>query len=252
MNTDYNILKKDFVYAGISKGDSILLHSSYKSMGCIEGGIETFVNALLSVIGDTGTLIVPTLTYSFVTEEEPVFDHVNTPSCVGAISEYVRLMDGAKRSINPTHSCAAIGAKSDFYVSGHENDCTPIGENSPIYKLYRERGKIIMLGCSLDFNTSMHGVEEHFRASYVFDDVPKKYTIVTENERYDIDYFRHYIRQHGYSTRFSRVEEIMETGLEKAEIHGASSYIIDADSLWKTSFKALESDEFFFVEPNLK
>ena len=249
MNKDYNILKEDLMNAGLKKGDSVLLHSSYKSMGGLEGGIETFVNALLSVLGDTGTLIAPAFTFSYVTEDKPVFDYVNMPSCVGAISEYVRHMDGAKRSINPTHSCSVIGAKRDFYVAGHENDRTPIGENSPIYKLYKEGGKILMLGCSLNSKTSMHGVEEHFRTSYVFDNVPKKYTMVMENETYDIDYFRHYITQHGYHTKFARVEEIMDDkGLKKVEIHSAPSYLIDADLLWKTSFKALEKDEFFFVD----
>ncbi len=249
VNKDYKILKEDLANAGIKKGDSILLHSSYKSMGGLEGGIKTFVEALLSILGDNGTLIVPTLTYAYVTEKEPVFDHINTPSCVGAISEFVRNMEGAKRSINPTHSCSAIGSKRDFYISGHEKDCTPIGENSPIYKLHKEGGKILMLGCSLNNNTSMHGVEEHFRTSYVFDDLPKKYSIVTENETYEIDYFRHYIVQHGYQTQFARVEEIMdEKGLRKAEIHGATSFFIDAALLWKTGFKALEKDEFFFVD----
>ena len=48
---------------GLKKGDSILIHSAFKSMGHVEGGIETFIDAVLSVIGDTGTLIVPTITW---------------------------------------------------------------------------------------------------------------------------------------------------------------------------------------------
>ena len=41
---------------GLKKGDSVLIHSSYKSMGGLVGGIETFVDAVLSVIGDAGSL----------------------------------------------------------------------------------------------------------------------------------------------------------------------------------------------------
>ncbi len=249
MNVDYRILKEDFSRIGLCKGDAVLLHSSYKSMGGVGGGIETVINALLSVIGDTGTLIAPAFTFSYVTEENPVFHYVEMPSCVGAISEYVRHMDGAKRSINPTHSCSVIGAKRDFYVDGHENDRTPIGVHSPIYKLHKDGGKILMLGCSLNSNTSMHGVEEHFRTSYVFDSVPKKYTMVMEHETYDIDYYRHYITQHGYKTKFAIVEDLLdERTLRIDSIHGAKSYLMDAAGLWKTAMEALRRDEFFFVD----
>ena len=58
MNADYLVLKDDLRAIGVCEGDSILIHSSYKSMGGIEGGIKTFVDALLAVIGDKGTLTV--------------------------------------------------------------------------------------------------------------------------------------------------------------------------------------------------
>lgn len=141
MNWDYQKIKGDLSALGLCKGDAVLVHSSFKSMGFVEGGIQTFVEALLSVIGDTGTLIAPTLTFVEVSNTNRVFDYLNSPSCVGAISEFVRHMDGAKRSINPTHSCAAIGGKRDWYVDSHENDRTPVGENSPIYKLHEDGGK---------------------------------------------------------------------------------------------------------------
>ena len=104
MNADYRKIKEDLSALGLRKGDAVLVHSSFKSMGAVEGGIATFVEAILSVLGDTGTLIVPTLTFVEVSETNRVFDYEKSKSCVGAISEIVRLMDGAKRSINPTHS----------------------------------------------------------------------------------------------------------------------------------------------------
>ncbi len=88
MNADYRLLKEDFSRIGIGKGDAVLIHSSYKSMGGVEGGIETVISALLAVIGDTGTLVAPAFTFSYVTEANPVFNYVEMPSCVGAISEY--------------------------------------------------------------------------------------------------------------------------------------------------------------------
>jgi aminoglycoside 3-N-acetyltransferase len=249
MNRDYHTIKDDLKALGLKNGDAVMIHSSFKAMGQVEGGIETFVNALLSVIGDTGTLVSPTLTFSHVTMENRVFDYVNTPSCVGAISEYIRHIDGAKRSIHPTHSCAVVGAKRDFYVNGHENDRTPIGKNSPIYKLHEDGGKVLMLGCGIACNTSMHGVEEYLPTSYVLPKEPTPYTIVLEDKTYDIDFYRHHIKQHGYMTRFERLYDIIDHKfMPKGIVHGAESYLIDAPEMWRVGIEALKKDEFFFVD----
>ena len=253
MNNHYFKIKEDLQNAGFKKGDNVLIHSSFKSLGYVEGGIAVLVDALLSVLGDSGTLVAPAFTYSSVTANSPVFNHSEMPSCVGAVSEFIRNMDVSKRSINPTHSCSVIGAKCDEYVNGHENDNTPVGVNSPIYKLYQDGGKILMLGCTLHSNSSMHGIEEHFPVPYIFDKTPEKYTMITENKTYEIEYFRHYIAQNGYTCRFPRIEEILDgKDLYKASIHGADSFVIDSQGLWKKSFEALKKDPYFFVYPTPK
>lgn len=253
MNKDYQIIKEDLQKAGIKKGDSLLIHSSFKSLGMVDGGIGTLVDALCSVLGDTGTLVAPSFTYSSVTAKSPVFDHENMPCCVGAVSEFIRNMEHSKRSINPTHSCVVIGAKCDEYVKGHQNDNTPVGVNSPIYKLYKDGGKILMLGCTLHSNSSVHGIEEHFPVPYIFGKACQKYTMITKDKTYEVDYFRHNIAENGYTCRFTRVEEILdENELYKTKIHGADSFVIDSQSLWKKSYEALKKDPYFFVYPTVK
>ena len=249
MNADYLVLKDDLRAIGVREGDSILIHSSYKSMGGIEGGIKTLIDALLAVIGDKGTLIAPTLTFRDVTVENPVFDYLKTPSCVGAISEYVRTMDGAKRSIHPTHSCAAIGAKTDYFISGHELDRTPVGKNSPFYKLREDGGKVLMLGCGVECNTTMHGVEECFGTSYVLPKEPSPYTIIMPDKTYTIDFYRHHIRQNGYAQRYGRLQgEMSDKYFVPGVIHSAQSYLIDSREMWRVGLECLSKDEFFFVE----
>ena len=249
MNRDYYAIKDDLRSIGLKCGDAVFIHSSYKSMGSVDGGIQTFVEALLSVIGDSGTLVSPAFTYRDVSIENRVFDYVKSPSCVGAISEFIRNMDGAKRSIHPTHSCAVMGAKRDWYVSGHENDCTPIGKNSPVYKLHEDGGKVLMLGCGISCNTSMHGVEEYLPTSYVLPKEPTPYTIVLPDKTYNIDFYRHHIRQNGYRTCFERLYDIIDhIYMPKGSIHGAQSYLIDAPEMWRVGIEALEKDEFYFVD----
>ena len=53
-------LISEFKDLGLEKGDVVLVHSSYKSFGGVEGGPQTVIDALLSILGEEGTLIVPT------------------------------------------------------------------------------------------------------------------------------------------------------------------------------------------------
>jgi len=249
MNRDYEILKNDLTALGLKKGDSVLIHSSYKSMGGLEGGIQTFVEAMLSVLGESGTLIAPTLTYAYVPIENPVFDYANTPSCVGAISEYIRCMDGSVRSIHPTHSCTALGNKAEFYTNTHYLDCTPVGKNSPFFKLKENGGKVLMLGCGTKSNTSMHGVEEYFGTSYVLSPIKYTHTIILPDKTYTADHHRHNIRQSGFAQRYDRAAELLDGEyISIGDIHGAKSYLMDASELWKRGLKALEKDELYFVD----
>lgn len=243
---DFKIIKNDLIALGLCKGDSVLIHSSFKSVGYVDGGIQTLVDAISDCIGSNGTLLAPTLSYEHVPMDNPIYNHAQTPSCVGAVSEYIRKMPGAKRSIHPTHSCAAIGDKRDFFVCGHENDCTPVGENSPFAKLPLVGGKVLMLGCFVGFNTSMHGIEEKFGTSYVLSENKITHRIILEDKTYEKDYHRHAILKNGYNQRYDRLENVMN--MKKGNVHGAKSYLISSGTMWKTAIEMLKKDEFFFVE----
>ena len=45
---------------GLKRGDCVLLHSALASLGRVEGGADAVVDAFLAVLGETGTLVVPT------------------------------------------------------------------------------------------------------------------------------------------------------------------------------------------------
>ena len=44
---------------GITPGGILLVHSSLRPLGKVEGGAETVVNALLEALGPEGTLLMP-------------------------------------------------------------------------------------------------------------------------------------------------------------------------------------------------
>ena len=133
-----------------------------------QGGAETVVRGLLEAIGPEGTLLMPALTYASVSPEQPVFDVEKTPCCVGAIPEHFRRRPGTRRSIHPTHSVCGIGPRAAYLLGEHHLDKTPCGPHSPFQRLREVKGQIVMLGCGIGPNTSMHAMEECFGVPYLF------------------------------------------------------------------------------------
>lgn len=249
MSNDYLTLKADLTTLGLTSGDTVLIHSSYKSMGGLDGGIATLIDALMSVIGERGTLIAPTLSFKTVTPENPTFNYLETPSCVGAISEFIRNHEASVRSIHPTHSCSVLGYSTDYYIKDHELDRTPAGEHSPFRKLMECGGKILMLGCGANCNTSFHAIEEIAGVPYVLTNPPITHTLVLPDTTYTAEYRRHSILQNGYAQRYSRAVGILSSdAFTVGSVHGAESYLFDAHKMMNQALEVMEKDKFFFVE----
>jgi aminoglycoside 3-N-acetyltransferase len=136
---------------GVQPGDLILVHSSLSSFGHVEGGAETVINALLDAVSPNGTVMAPTFNHG----AEAVFDPVQSPSYNGAISEAFRKRAPAVRSVHPTHAYAAIGPLASELCAGHLEAGT-FGMESPLGKLARRGGWIIMLGVGMNRCTAAH------------------------------------------------------------------------------------------------
>lgn len=117
---DFNDLVLGFKELGLKEGDIILVHSSFKSFGGVEGGSQTVINAFLYILGSEGTLIMPTFTFKFCEEYnetgEGYFDVDNTPSEMDILTEIVRKMPRAKRSVNPINSVAVYGKNVNYSI----------------------------------------------------------------------------------------------------------------------------------------
>ena len=106
-----------------------------------------------------------------------------------------------------------------------------------------------MLGCGLKSNTSMHGVEEAFRTSYVLSPNPFLYTIKTPEAEYQKTYYRHWISKNGYAQHYDRVIRVLDPlYIREGFVHGAKSYLIDSAGMWKQALQVMKRDPRFFVE----
>ena len=248
-------LKEDLLNLGIKSGDVILMHSSYKSLGELEGGAKAFYDTFLEVLGEEGTLVIPTLSYESVTRNNPVFNLRTTPSCIGYLTEYFRTkVDGVVRSVHPTHSCCALGKYAKELTKLHYLDKTPVGENSPFRKLPEYGGKILMLGCDPRRNTTLHGVEETAEPPYCIDRVNEvTYTITDNDKTYTQTAYRHYFVVPGsderYIQRYDKILELLdETELSTGKILDADCFLMDSKAVWKKGHEKLLEDAFWFVD----
>lgn len=238
---------------GIGKGDKLLVHSSFKSLGAVEGGIETFIEALKQAVGEEGTVIMPTFTYEQVNAKNPVFDIKNTPSCVGMIPEVFRHGDGVVRSLHPTHSLAVWGKDKEYYIENHHCDQNCLDKNSPIYKLMQNGGKIMLVGCGLKKNTLLHGLEIECRVPYAFGvdfSDPKyhrEYACIDENDKvHRREFFHVFARESGWAHNFDKLAEVLP--LTTVKLLEAETYIFDAKKLWDDVTLALQKDPYCLAE----
>lgn len=115
---------------------TIIVHSSLSSMGWVCGGGVAVVQALMDVVSEEGTIVMPTHTvdnsdpsewenppapedwWSIIRENMPAYHPDFTPTrAMGKIVEVFRTYPDVKRSHHPTYSFAAWGKHADYILS---------------------------------------------------------------------------------------------------------------------------------------
>ncbi|MFH1824547.1 MAG: AAC(3) family N-acetyltransferase [Candidatus Firestonebacteria bacterium] len=155
---------KDLKKMGIKKRDVLFVHSSFKSIGVVEGGAETVVEALVECVGKEGIVIVPTLSFSFLGGYY-AFNPKKTPSRVGEITNALLRRKDVFRSEHPTHSISAVGKGAGELVTGHKG--STFAKESPYGKYVKLNAKVIFIGTGLGCNTTLHAIEDWLDLPYL-------------------------------------------------------------------------------------
>ena len=237
----------ELLASGLRRGGIVLVHSSLKSMGYVPGGCETVVRGLIDALGPQGTLLMPALSYATVHAQHPIFDVAHTPSCVGTITEYFRTRRGTIRSVHPTHSVCGVGPDAQDMLGHQHRDHTPCGANSPYRRLRDRGGQVLMLGCGLKPNTSMHGVEELVEPPYLFGQTITYRIILPDGSKSEMACRRHGFA--GFRQRYDRLGPLLEgDGMRTGKVLEAAVHILECRRLWEVGASALRRDPLFFVE----
>lgn len=125
-------LVRDLTHLGVKKGDLLNVKCSMKSIGKVQGGARTLIDALIEVVGPEGTIVTDSFISVFrkgKAKSKPISDET-TPSYAGALANAMIKHPRAKRSKHPVQKFVAIGAIADELTLNH-------GPNSYAYDVLR-------------------------------------------------------------------------------------------------------------------
>jgi aminoglycoside 3-N-acetyltransferase len=216
---------------GLRPGTGVMVHSSLGSLGHVEGGADTVVDALLDSVGSDGTVVVPT----FTRYDEP-YDVDSSPSTTGAITEAFRRRERAVRSPHPTKSVAAIGPNAADLVSEH-GPSNSLGPESPLHRLLDGGGSGLLLGVDHTANSAIHVAER--LAAVPYRDQMAETTVLVDGSRESVEVNRVHC-----SRGFEVVRPLAEHAgiVSRGLIGDAEARLLDGERLLSLVVELLEAD----------
>lgn len=174
-------LKGQLESMGLKGDETILIHSSMKAIGAVDGGADTVLDAWMEYFKD-GLLLLPTHTWKTVNADNPVYNPQTTPSCVGLLTNMFMKREGVIRSLHPTHSMSGYGKNAAEYLAGEEYNNTPCTPGGCYDRLKEVGGKVLLVGVGHERNTYIHSVEEVLNVPNRLSDMPMELVIELQEE----------------------------------------------------------------------
>ena len=224
-------LVSDLRTLGVETGMTLLAHSSLSKIGYVCGGAMAVVLALQEVLGDEGTLMMPSMSgewsdpagwerpavpeswHDVIREHWPAWNaDMATTYEMGAISDTFRRQRDTVRSGHPECSFTARGPNA-LALTGNHTLKHSLGEQSPLGRLYEADGHILLLGVGHECNSSIHLAE--YRT-----DTPEKKTekqgaaLRNNGHRQWVNYERLSFNEEG----FDRIGQTFETQTDHVTI----------------------------------
>lgn len=152
-------LKQQMQKMGLRPDDTVIIHTSMKAIGNVEGGPDGVIDAFCEYLCD-GLFLVPTHTWDDVTPENPHYDVRTAVPNIGIIPRTAAFRGDGVRSLHPTHSLWACGKDAEAFVRGEENALSPTPKGFCWDRLADRNAKILLIGVGNEKNTFIHSVEE--------------------------------------------------------------------------------------------
>jgi aminoglycoside 3-N-acetyltransferase len=192
---------------GVKTGDVVMAHTALFTLGKIENEVAGVYHAFRNVLGEEGTLIVPTFTWSFRRNE--TYNVRDSPPVneLGVFSNYVRQLPEALRSMDPLFSMAAIGPSAQVLMN--RNSHNSFGKGSIYEKIFTENTLFVNLGITYSTGMSafMH-LEKLAGVDYRKDLRVEGLSVGYDGKSYD-DWALHFARdEEKYPTAYTKREPL--------------------------------------------
>ena len=244
-------LKEHLKFMGLISSDALMLHSSMKAIGEVDGGADTVIDVFMEYLSD-GLFMTPAHTWAQMSENYPIFNPKTEPACVGIIPNLFLKRPGVVRSLHPTHSIAAYGALASEYVQGEELCTTPCTPGGCWDRLRNIHAKILLLGVTHIRNTFIHSIEEVLDVPERFTEKPVQFYIqMSDNRRIPVSMYRHYNQHTAHiSESFDKLSEAFyERGVAKKVSFGdAEGILCDAEGLFQVTSQVLSHERNCLID----
>jgi len=223
---------------GIENGDTVFTHSNLGFFGRLEGAetkteyCESFYRAVSDVIGEEGTLVVPTFTYSFTDGDR--YNPEETESKMGMFAEYVRTHPDSVRSNDPNFSVAAIGPLAEQLTA--DPPVHSFGQDSFWERFLAVGGKFCNFNMDVT-STFLHYVERCLDVPYRWD---KPFAgVVVHGETEEPRVFYHFVR--------ALDEPAHETDVEAFDERARAEGVVEQSNLGKGQVVRITAQDTYDV-----
>jgi aminoglycoside 3-N-acetyltransferase len=135
-----------------------MIHADLRIFHLIEDNGINFVNMLKEIVGNEGTLITPSFTFSFPDD----FDLQKSMSNIGALTTLFSKDQSVQRVPDGMTSYYLTGKHAGVMIDKWQN--SSYGKNSICDQLINNSGKILQIGT--DILSMIHYVEEYVKVPY--------------------------------------------------------------------------------------
>ena len=205
----------------------------------MDGGPLGLIEALRAALGESGTLVMPSMT----DDDDHPFDPRSTPCpAMGVTADSFWRLPGVLRSDSP-NAFAALGPFAEFITSPHPLS-PPHGPDCPVGRVWEHGGSVLLLGVGHDGNTTVHLAEHMADVRYR----RRKHATIMQDgapTRFEYEEIDHCCE------RFALVDGWLgERGLQRRGVVGhAEARLVPALAVVDAVLERLRADETLFLHP---
>jgi aminoglycoside 3-N-acetyltransferase len=247
-------LRRALEALGLRRGQAVVVHSSLKRFGTVEGGAEALGGAVMDAAGPEGLVIMPVYASSVDKNgdllREPAPD---APVSTGIVSAAFGRHPQAVFARHPLYAYAFYGKDAAELARQCGRLLVPYGADQPLTCLFPRNGLIVQLGVDDNTNTSIHVAEELADPAYLADKKAVSGITVDEFFRLPVERRREILARHRTGPRrdFSVCTPlIVAAGLRRTTMVGkASVAVTDFSGMCHLLTDALRRDQNLMIPP---